>query len=269
MRALGISAYYHDAAAALVVDGRIIAAAQEERFTRKKHDACFPRNAVAYCLREGRSRLNDLDRIAESELVDARMSSWQLAGRPDAHAGFCSDGEMTCQSMGMLLQEALHYPHASGWAFVMKAKQHHTLMRLAAAKNEVTKILIVRHEDSSFARGADQDIRIVGLRHCFGHGEDIVTDAAQVCNNCSTAGLVHDKVHGGCQLGWKSERKNRFVGQHLGGIGQGCVDVIGLQARVLLQDVTLRDALSQHPHNEFDRDAGSPNDRLTGHDLGV
>lgn len=64
MRALGISAYYHDAAAALVVDGRIIAAAQEERFTRKKHDACFPRNAVAYCLREGRFRLNDLDRIA-------------------------------------------------------------------------------------------------------------------------------------------------------------------------------------------------------------
>src|SRR4029450_2199755 len=49
-RILGISAYYHDSAAALVVDGEIVAAAQEERFTRKKHDARFPESAVAYCL---------------------------------------------------------------------------------------------------------------------------------------------------------------------------------------------------------------------------
>jgi carbamoyltransferase len=49
---LGISAYYHDSAACLVVDGRIVAAAQEERFTRKKHDAGFPSHAVAYCLKE-------------------------------------------------------------------------------------------------------------------------------------------------------------------------------------------------------------------------
>jgi carbamoyltransferase len=50
---LGISAFYHDSAAALVVDGDIVAAAQEERFTRRKHDHRFPTNAVAYCLREG------------------------------------------------------------------------------------------------------------------------------------------------------------------------------------------------------------------------
>jgi len=49
---LGLSAYYHDSAACLVVDGRVVAAAQEERFTRKKHDAAFPTQAVAYCLRE-------------------------------------------------------------------------------------------------------------------------------------------------------------------------------------------------------------------------
>jgi carbamoyltransferase len=52
-RILGISAYYHDSAACLVVDGRVVAAAQEERFTRRKHDASFPTHAVAYCLREG------------------------------------------------------------------------------------------------------------------------------------------------------------------------------------------------------------------------
>ena len=50
MRVLGISAFYHDSAAALVEDGEVIAAAQEERFTRKKHDAGFPRQAIAYCL---------------------------------------------------------------------------------------------------------------------------------------------------------------------------------------------------------------------------
>ena len=50
---LGISAFYHDSAAALVVDGDIVAAAQEERFTRKKHDPGFPANAIAYCLAEG------------------------------------------------------------------------------------------------------------------------------------------------------------------------------------------------------------------------
>ena len=49
---LGISAFYHDSAAALVVDGDIVAAAQEERFTRRKHDHDFPVNAIAYCLRE-------------------------------------------------------------------------------------------------------------------------------------------------------------------------------------------------------------------------
>ncbi len=53
MKILGISAFYHDSAAALVVDGEVVAAAQEERFTRKKHDAAFPEHAIAYCLRRG------------------------------------------------------------------------------------------------------------------------------------------------------------------------------------------------------------------------
>ena len=64
MRILGISAFYHDSAAALLQDGRIIAAAQEERFTRKKHDPGFPTHAVRYCLDEAGVRLEDLDAIA-------------------------------------------------------------------------------------------------------------------------------------------------------------------------------------------------------------
>lgn len=64
MKILGISAYYHDAAAALVVDGNIVAAAQEERFTRTKHDPEFPINALRYCLEEAGIRGQDLDYVA-------------------------------------------------------------------------------------------------------------------------------------------------------------------------------------------------------------
>lgn len=60
---LGISAFYHDSAAALIVDGRIVAAAQEERFSRIKHDAGFPTEAVNYCLREGGITAADLDHV--------------------------------------------------------------------------------------------------------------------------------------------------------------------------------------------------------------
>ena len=61
---LGVSALYHDSAACLVVDGEIIAAAQEERFTRKKHDPCFPSNAIHYCLSEAGIRVDQLDYVA-------------------------------------------------------------------------------------------------------------------------------------------------------------------------------------------------------------
>src|ERR1700759_4854676 len=64
MRILGISAFYHDSAAALVEDGRIVAAAQEERFTRKKHDASFPHNAIGYCLDAVGAKLSGIDHVA-------------------------------------------------------------------------------------------------------------------------------------------------------------------------------------------------------------
>ncbi len=64
MRILGISAFYHDSAAALVDDGRIVAAAQEERFTRKKHDSGFPAHAITYCLSEVGVAMDDVDHVA-------------------------------------------------------------------------------------------------------------------------------------------------------------------------------------------------------------
>ena len=63
MKILGVSAYYHDAAACLIVDGEIIAAAQEERFTRKKHDSDFPINAIQYCLTKAEAQPQDINYV--------------------------------------------------------------------------------------------------------------------------------------------------------------------------------------------------------------
>ena len=64
MRIVGVSAFYHDSAAALIEDGQIIAAAQEERFSRKKQDSDFPKLALDYCLEEAGVTLSDVDYIA-------------------------------------------------------------------------------------------------------------------------------------------------------------------------------------------------------------
>jgi hypothetical protein len=76
-RILGISAYYHDSAACLVEDGCIVAAAQEERFTRRKHDARFPSCAIEYCLDEGSIRAQDLDLVGfyEKPLDESHAAS--------------------------------------------------------------------------------------------------------------------------------------------------------------------------------------------------
>ena len=64
MRVIGISAFYHDSAAALVEDGHLVSAVQEERFTRKKHDSAFPQNAIQYCLDTAGIKMQDVDYVA-------------------------------------------------------------------------------------------------------------------------------------------------------------------------------------------------------------
>ncbi len=88
---LGISAYYHDSAAALLDKGNIIAAAQEERFSRKKHDARFPENAVKYCLAEAGITLNDIDAVVfyDKPLVKfERLLETYLAYAPNGFRSF-------------------------------------------------------------------------------------------------------------------------------------------------------------------------------------
>lgn len=91
MKILGISALYHDSAAALTIDGRVIAAAQEERFTRIKHDAEVPKKAIAYCLKEAKLQLRDLDAIAFYDkpfLKFERLLETYLATAPRGFASF-------------------------------------------------------------------------------------------------------------------------------------------------------------------------------------
>jgi carbamoyltransferase len=91
MRILGISAFYHDSAAALVEDGYIVAAAQEERFTRKKQDARYPENAIRYCLDEGGLSLDDLDYIVFYEkpfIKFERLLETYLAFAPRGFASY-------------------------------------------------------------------------------------------------------------------------------------------------------------------------------------
>ncbi len=90
MRILGISAFYHDSAAALIEDGTIIAAAQEERFTRKKHDPGFPKEAISYCLKEAGLTLSEVDHVVFFEkpfIKFERLLETYLASAP---AGFQS-----------------------------------------------------------------------------------------------------------------------------------------------------------------------------------
>ncbi|MCA9551734.1 MAG: carbamoyltransferase [Myxococcales bacterium] len=91
MRILGVSAFYHDSAAALVRDGDIIAAAQEERFTRKKHDADFPTHAMEYCLREDGIKLDDVDYVVFYDkpfLKFERLLETYLAFAPKGFTSF-------------------------------------------------------------------------------------------------------------------------------------------------------------------------------------
>jgi carbamoyltransferase len=91
MRILGISAFYHDSAAALLVDRRIVAAAQEERFTRKKYDARFPAHAIDYCLKEACIKLDDVDYVVFYEkpfLKFERLLETYVAFAPQGYRSF-------------------------------------------------------------------------------------------------------------------------------------------------------------------------------------
>src|SRR5688572_725965 len=103
---LGLSAYYHDSAACLVRDGEIVAAAQEERFTRKKHDAGFPAHSVEYCLREAGIRASDLDLVTFYDKPLLKFDRLLETYVSYAPRGF----KMFLQALPLWLRQKLHTP---------------------------------------------------------------------------------------------------------------------------------------------------------------
>jgi carbamoyltransferase len=100
---LGISAFYHDSAAAIIVDGEIIAAAQEERFTRKKHDASYPKRAISYVLKEAGLKLSEVNHVVFYEkpfLKFERLIETYTSFSPSGFKSFC-------MSMPLWLSEKL------------------------------------------------------------------------------------------------------------------------------------------------------------------
>ncbi|HVQ74475.1 MAG TPA: carbamoyltransferase [Candidatus Binatia bacterium] len=137
MRILGVSAFYHDSAAAIVQDGRIIAAAQEERFTRKKHDARFPRHAIAYCLAEAGTDLAGVDHIAFYDkpfLKFERLLETYLAFAPRGFSSFR-------MAMPLWLREKLF----------QKALLRRELADMGAGQDVEARLLFAEHHQSHAA----------------------------------------------------------------------------------------------------------------------
>ena len=133
MNILGISAYYHDSAACLVVDGKIIAAAQEERFTRKKHDENFPVNAINYCLTEARLSAQQIDYVVFYDkpfLKFERLFETYLAFAPKGFKSFATSLPVWVKDklfQKSVILEALkdHLDKNTDWSSKLLFSEHH------------------------------------------------------------------------------------------------------------------------------------------------
>ena len=138
MNILGISSYYHDSAAAILRSGRIVAAAQEERFTRKKHDAQFPKNAVRYCLQEANVGVNDLDSVVFYDkpiLKFERLLDTYLSYAPSGFRSFVA-------AVPVWLKEKL---------YLKRTLKQELAALLACKESELPPILFAEHHESHAA----------------------------------------------------------------------------------------------------------------------
>ena len=172
MTILGISAFYHDSAACIIRDGEIIAAAQEERFTRKKHDAGFPSHAIRYCLDAAETELNDLDALAFYDkplLKFERLLETYLSFAPRGVKSFMT-------AMPVWLKEKMF----------MKRVMHEELEKIGDYERDKLKLLFPEHHlshaasafyPSPFEESAILTIDGVGewatASICSGNGTDI------------------------------------------------------------------------------------------------
>ena len=150
---LGISAFYHDSAACILKDGEIIAAAQEERFTRKKHDPSYPHNAIEFVLKYANLRLNEVDQIVFFEkpfLKFERLLETYVAFAPKGFISFS-------KAMPLWIKEKLFQKNL----LFNKLKETHTLIVVEhdmGFVKEISDIVSVMHEGKLLAEGKTKEI---------------------------------------------------------------------------------------------------------------
>ncbi|GAA0419421.1 carbamoyltransferase [Cocleimonas flava] len=135
---LGLSAYYHDSAAALVCDGEVVAAAQEERFTRKKHDPAFPAHAIKYCLKEAGINHNDISSVVFYDkplLKFERLLETYLSYAPSGFRSFLT-------AMPIWLKDKL---------FLKKTLKRELSSVFSIGENEIPELLFNEHHQSHAA----------------------------------------------------------------------------------------------------------------------
>lgn len=179
MYILGISAFYHDSAACLIIDGQIIAAAQEDRFTRKKHDAGFPRNAIDYCLIAGGKKLDQIDYVVFYDkpfLKFERLLETYIAFAPRGFKSFL-------MAMPIWLKEKLF----------QKALLRDELKKLGAGPDIENRLLFAEHHQShaasAFFASPFEEAVVLTMD---GVGEWTTTSVAIGCGNrLETAKEIH------------------------------------------------------------------------------
>lgn len=190
MLVLGVSAFYHDSAAALIRDGQIIAAAQEERFTRKKHDPSFPTNAIGYCLAEAKVDAGAVDRVVFYEkpfLKFERLIETYLAFAPRGFGSFRKAmplwiGEKLFQR-DLLLRELAAIAPALGEKERLRFCEHHFSHAASAYYPAPFQSALVLTMDgvgewttTSVAIGEGDDLRIIREIH-FPHSLGLLYSA--------------------------------------------------------------------------------------------
>jgi carbamoyltransferase len=179
LRVLGISAFYHDSAAALIEDGRIIAAAQEERFSRKKHDARFPVHAIRYCLAERGTGLADVDHVVFYDkpfLKFERLVETYLAFPPRGFKSFRMAIPLWLREKlflkDLLTKELKGLGGPGGWSGKLLFSEHH-----------------LSHAASAFFPSPFEEAVVLTMD---GVGEWATTSAAIAKGNCIE---VHKEIH--------------------------------------------------------------------------
>jgi len=190
MKILGISAYYHDSAAALVVDGQVAAASQEERFTRKKHDSAFPHHAVEACLRQTGTRPSEIDYVAFYDkpfLKFERLLETYLAFAPRGFSSFRTALPVWVKDKlfqrGTILQELKNLQSGIDWDKRLLFSEHHLSHAASAYYPSPFESAAVLTMDgvgewttTSVAIGSGRELRVVKEIH-FPHSLGLLYSA--------------------------------------------------------------------------------------------